>query len=390
MSKNHANFSYWEMNREIFKGDILIIGGGLVGQSIAIAIQKQKKQLKQKPLKICIVDKLPMGQSGASTRNAGFACFGSPTEIIDDLSREEENRTINRISNRISGLSIWKDWIPGNIIEWDDCSGYEVFEREEEMNFKEVLDKLPHLNKIGESASGNPMIYSKHKRISSKLPYSIRIEGEASLNPGKAHNSLYGLNKELGSQIINGVSIPNRNYWHKNSEGWTIPTKNGIFKAKRVVIAANAWTPKILNSDLDITPGRGQILMIKSMKPINYNGVFHAKKGYLYFRNGNSINSLIIGGGRNLFQTNETSLEMTTTKEVQDYLESYARNVLLPNQDFSIQNRWAGIMAFSKQGNKDPLLYWDEPDLLIASRMCGMGIALAPMIGIQASKKILE
>ena len=44
MSKNHANFSYWEMNREIFKGDILIIGGGLVGQSIAIAIQKQKKK----------------------------------------------------------------------------------------------------------------------------------------------------------------------------------------------------------------------------------------------------------------------------------------------------------------------------------------------------------
>ena len=388
MSKNHANFSHWETNRELFKGDILIIGGGLVGQSIGIAIQKQKKELKQKPLKICIVDKLPMGQSGASTRNAGFACFGSPTEILDDLIREEENQTVNRISNRIFGLSIWKDWIPSNIIEWNDCSGYEVFEREEEMNFKEVLNKLPYLNKIGEAASGNPMIYSKYQRISSKLPYSIRIKGEASLNPGKAHNSLYGLNKELGNQIVNGVNIPNRNYWHKNSEGWTIPTENGIFKAKRVVIAANAWTPKILNSDLDITPGRGQILMIKSTKPICYKGVFHAKKGYLYFRNSN--NSLIIGGGRNLFQINETSLEMTTTKEVQDYLESYAKDVLLPNQDFSIQNRWAGIMAFSKRGNKDPLLYWDEPDLLIASRMCGMGVALAPIIGIKASEKILE
>ena len=388
MSKNHANFSHWETNRELFKGDILIIGSGLVGQSIGIAIQKQKKELKQKPLKICIVDKLPMGQSGASTRNAGFACFGSPTEILDDLSREEENQTVNRISNRISGLSIWKDWIPSNIMEWNDCGGYEVFEREEEMNFQEVLDKLPYLNKIGKAASGNPMIYSKYQRISSKLPYSIRIKGEASLNPGKAHNSLYGLNKELGNQIVNGVNIPNRNYWHKNSEGWTIPTENGIFKAKRVVIAANAWTPKILDSDLDINPGRGQILMIKSTKPISYKGVFHAKKGYLYFRNSN--NSLIIGGGRNLFQTNETSLEITTTKEVQDYLELYARDVLLPNQDFSIQNRWAGIMAFSKRGNKDPLLYWDEPDLLIASRMCGMGVALAPIIGIKASEKILE
>ena len=52
MSKNHANFSHWETNRELFKGDILIIGSGLVGQSIGIAIQKQKKELKQKPLKI--------------------------------------------------------------------------------------------------------------------------------------------------------------------------------------------------------------------------------------------------------------------------------------------------------------------------------------------------
>lgn len=388
MSKNHANYSFWEKNRELFTGDILIIGGGLVGLSIGIAIQKQKKQLKQRLLKICIVDQLPTGQAGASTRNAGFACFGSPTEILDDLTREEENQTVNRISNRISGLSTWKNWIPSNKIEWNDCSGYEVFEREEEMNFQEVLDKLPYLNKIGKAASGNPMIYSKYQRISSKLPYSIRIDGEASLNPGKAHNSLYGLNKELGNQIVNGISIPNRNYWHKNSEGWTIPTENGIFKAKRVVIAANAWTPKILNSDLDITPGRGQILMIKSAKPIFYKGIFHAKKGYLYFRNSN--NSLIIGGGRNLFQTNETSLEMTTTKEVQDYLELYVRDVLLPNQDFSIQNRWAGIMAFSKRGNKDPLLYWDEPDLLIASRMCGMGVALAPIMGIKASKKILE
>lgn len=388
MSKNHANYSFWEKNRELFTGDILIVGGGLVGLSIGIAIQKQKKQLKQRLLKICIVDQLPTGQAGASTRNAGFACFGSPTEILDDLTREGENQTVNRISNRISGLSTWKNWIPSNKIEWNDCSGYEVFEREEEMNFQEVLDKLPYLNKIGKTASGNPMIYSKYQRISSKLPYSIRIDGEASLNPGKAHNSLYGLNKELGNQIVNGISIPNRNYWHKNSEGWTIPTENGIFKAKRVVIAANAWTPKILNSDLDITPGRGQILMIKSAKPIFYKGIFHAKKGYLYFRNSN--NSLIIGGGRNLFQTNETSLEMTTTKEVQDYLELYVRDVLLPNQDFSIQNRWAGIMAFSKRGNKDPLLYWDEPDLLIASRMCGMGVALAPIMGIKASKKILE
>ena len=117
MSKNDVPFSFWEKNRLLFQGDVIIIGGGLVGQSVAIALQKKRIKSHQKPLKICIVDKLPTGKSGASTRNAGFACFGSPTEILDDMNQETENKIVARMKNRIAGISLWKNWVSPDIID---------------------------------------------------------------------------------------------------------------------------------------------------------------------------------------------------------------------------------------------------------------------------------
>ena len=49
MSKNDVPFSFWEKHRSLFQGDVIIIGGGLVGQSIAIALQKKRIKSHQKP-----------------------------------------------------------------------------------------------------------------------------------------------------------------------------------------------------------------------------------------------------------------------------------------------------------------------------------------------------
>ena len=92
----------------------------------------------------------------------------------------------------------------------------------------------------------------------------------------------------------------------------------------------------------------------------------------------------------NLFSQEETSLEMCTTANVQTYLESYIKEVLIPKQEYTVLNRWSGIMAFSKSGEKSPLLHWEEPNLLIAARMGGMGVALAPKIGENVAKMILN
>jgi len=71
-----STFSYWERTAFTDCADVIVIGSGLVGLSAALHLKKL-----QPSLKITVLDRgfLP---SGASTKNAGFACFGTVSEQL--------------------------------------------------------------------------------------------------------------------------------------------------------------------------------------------------------------------------------------------------------------------------------------------------------------------
>ena len=73
------NLSYWEIKTWLTDIDFTIIGSGIVGLNTALELRNNYPKAK-----ILILEKGRLPQ-GASTKNAGFACFGSLSEIIDDL-----------------------------------------------------------------------------------------------------------------------------------------------------------------------------------------------------------------------------------------------------------------------------------------------------------------
>ena len=79
------NLSYWEQKSWFTNIDFAIIGSGIVGLSCALELRELHPEAK-----IVVFEKgtLP---SGASTKNAGFACFGSMTELLDDLKIHSED-----------------------------------------------------------------------------------------------------------------------------------------------------------------------------------------------------------------------------------------------------------------------------------------------------------
>ena len=93
------NLSYWEKSTYLENIDFLIIGSGIVGLSTAIFLKKKNKNYK-----VLVIDRgyLP---TGASTKNAGFTCFGSPTELFDDLQNMNELTVWDTFSNRYMGLN---------------------------------------------------------------------------------------------------------------------------------------------------------------------------------------------------------------------------------------------------------------------------------------------
>ena len=110
--------SIWEKETFFAPYDIAIAGSGFVGLWSAYYLKKKNSKLR-----ICIVDRgiIP---TGASTRNAGFACFGSVSELIHDAQTMGTDKMLKLVEMRYKGLKrIQKVFKPGKI-DFELCSGY--------------------------------------------------------------------------------------------------------------------------------------------------------------------------------------------------------------------------------------------------------------------------
>ena len=86
--------SFWEIE-SFLTYDYIIIGSGIIGLSTAISL---KERLPESSVLVLDRGLFPVG---ASTRNAGFACFGSLTEILSDIELNGPDKTLGVIENRI-------------------------------------------------------------------------------------------------------------------------------------------------------------------------------------------------------------------------------------------------------------------------------------------------
>ena len=90
-------YSFWEKNT-LLNYDTAIVGAGIVGLSIASAI------LEKYPKQRVVVLERGLLPTGASTRNAGFACFGSLTELLADEAKMGIDKCLDLVEKRWNGL----------------------------------------------------------------------------------------------------------------------------------------------------------------------------------------------------------------------------------------------------------------------------------------------
>src|SRR6266700_2118011 len=112
--------SVWEKESFYAPKDVIIVGSGFVGLWCAYYLKK-----KQPKLSVTIVDRgiIP---TGASTRNAGFACFGSVTELLQDFNKTGEEKMLELVEMRYKGLLRIRKIFSEQEIDFDMCGGYEL------------------------------------------------------------------------------------------------------------------------------------------------------------------------------------------------------------------------------------------------------------------------
>lgn len=155
-----------------------------------------------------------------------------------------------------------------------------------------------------------------------------------------------------------------------------IQTSIGYMKARNVLICTNGFAQQFI-PNRDVLPARAQVLVTTPIEDLKVKGTFHYQQGYYYFRN--VEDRILLGGGRNLNFEAETTTQLETSQEIMAALEKLLSTVILPNQSYSIEYQWAGIMGVGQ--TKAPIIEKIDDKIGIGVRMGGMGVAIGTLVG---------
>ena len=365
--------SIWETESYFAQKDIIIVGSGFTGLWSAYFI---KKRFPEKSVTILERGLIP---SGASSRNAGFACFGSFTELISDMDKQGANEMLDLVEMRFKGLEKIKKYFSKHQIDYENLGGYELISPTEYPDIDALRTRLDELNILLKKITGKQKTFQLND---SKLKtfglggshHLIENKLESQLHSGKLLQSLSSMVQSLGVTILTQFDVLNLEI---QSDRVMIKTNLSFpLFAEQILICTNAFA-KILLPELDILPARGQILLTDPIPDLKLKGTFHYDQGFYYFRNLN--NRVLLGGARNKFISEEETFSTETSKQVQNELEKFLGDVILPGISFNVSQRWSGTMAIGKE--KKPIVQKINERVFCAVRMSGMGVALAPQLG---------
>jgi gamma-glutamylputrescine oxidase len=375
-----SNFSYWERTAFIDNADVIIIGSGIVGLSAALHLKTREPNLK-----VLVLERgfLP---SGASTKNAGFACFGTVSEQLEALKYSSDEEVARLANYKWRGLQRLRQNLGDENIDYHQHGGYELFMQGEEANAEAAINNIERLNKLL-----NPVIdgYDIYAVASAKIAgfgfngisQMIYNPFEGQIHTGKMMRTLLNKVYQKDVLVLNGCEI---NSISNEGDHIRLTSPQGNFKAGKVIMATNAFARQ-LYPDLQVTPGRGQVLVTKPVPGLKLRGTYHFNEGYYYFRNIDG--RVLFGGGRNLDFAAEETPEFGHTDVVKQKLTDYLHNVILPGQNAEIDYWWSGIMGFGEEIS--PIVKQVEPNIFCAVRCNGMGVAMGSLVGEEVAELML-
>lgn len=369
--------SIWERNAFI-QYDHIILGSGIVGLSTAYYLNQRFPNQR-----ILILERglLP---SGASTKNAGFACMGSLSELLDDKNRNSVDEICELFALRRNGLHRLQSILGPAAMGYQAVGSYELINK---ANLP-ILDQINFWNKQLRAITGTEVFKNASHRISEfgfkQVDALIENCCEGSIDTGRMMQHFIQLLGQQGVEFKTGCEVLGL---EEASHQVAVCCRNPLpgvdlhLYASHVYICTNAFAASWLEDEI-IQPGRGQVLITHPIPQLKWKGIFHLDKGYYYFREYQG--RILLGGGRNKDLLTETTTELALNEMLQEGLEHLLQTCILPGIPYSVDMRWSGIMAFGP--DKRPIVKSISPRIHAGVRMGGMGVAIGSEIGFQLSQ----
>ncbi len=365
--------SYWEKKTWLTNIDITIVGSGIVGLSCALQLSK-----KYPHAKILVLEKGILPQ-GASTKNAGFACFGSISEVLSDLKSHSSDEVFELMKLRWEGIKTLRTTLGDKAIAWQQLGGNELFLKSSKRLYDYCLSEMERINALLEPIYKSAPFQKQPNTFGFTGIHDHYITNvfEGQIDTGRMMKALLLENRKANVEILNAIEVLS---YEEKSYGVKLSTNNFEFITEKLVITTNGFAKALLHED--VKPARAQVLITNPIKDLPFKGTFHLDEGFYYFRNiGNRV---LLGGGRNLDFKKEETTEFGQTRRIQDALETLLKDVIVPRHTFEIDQRWSGIMGVGNQ--KKPIIKKVSERVSCGVRLGGMGIAIGSLVGKELSE----
>ncbi len=361
-------WSYWEIKSWLSNIDFCVVGSGIVGLNCALQLRTHYPQSK-----IIILEKGVLPQ-GASTKNAGFACFGSLSEILEDLKTHSEEEVFQLVKKRADGLKLLRETIGDKQLNFQQLGGYELFLETDQKLFDACVEKKEYINKLLKSIFKDDVFSLKDNIFNFKNVTGDYIfnQFEGQIETGNMMEALLQTVQSNGIKILNTTSVQG---FSEGNNSVKIKTNHFEFTASKLCIATNGFASQLLNEN--VKPARAQVLITEPIQNLNIKGTFHLDRGYYYFRNVD--NRILLGGGRHLDFKGEETTEFQQTEIIQNALETLLKSTILPETSFEVAHRWSGIMGVGQQ--KKAIVKQISDNVFCGVRLGGMGVAIGSLIG---------
>ena len=377
------------LRHDITTCDVVIIGSGIVGLSSAASI------LERNPRKKVIVLERGLLPTGASTKNTGIVGVDCFVDVLEDLLTVDESKIRSTIESRQQGVKKLLSRLGVEGTDYQRNGSYELL-TEKEIHHLEQIDRA---NKVLFPIFNDNVFTVANSKIK-ELGFNDEIvkglvhnRFGAQIDSGRTISSLLKYVRRLGAIVITGAEATN---YEKSPEGAIQinvrnPAANDkdslVFSCTKLVIATNAFSNRLLKTKVDLIPARGQVMVTKPIPGLKFKGSFTFEEDYYY---GRTIgNRVLIGGARNSDFQNEETEKFENSHVVTSNLMRVLKEVILKDQDFEIEHRWAGIMGFGRN-TREKIIQEVEEDVYAGIRFSGSGKSLGSYVGEALSEMVLN
>lgn len=241
--------------------DIVVIGGGIIGASIAYFSSKEG-------LDITVLEKNELA-SGTSSRCDGNILAIDKDPGFDSQMSLKSQQLVHQLSKELEIPFEYRN--PGSILVCENDTEMEAAQKWVQQQQEVGLD----FNMLDREDLKNESSY-----FADDLYGGLECKTDSTVNPYMLTFSMFHQAKKQGTKIHNHTEVTQIN---KDPDGhFILETTNGNYTANKVINACGVWAPvigKMLGVDIPIKPRKGQLIVASRQKPVGLRKVMEF--GYL-------------------------------------------------------------------------------------------------------------